>query len=248
MLKAIFFDMDGTIVDTEKDGHRVAFNKAFQQTGLNAEWSIPEYSQLLQVAGGKERMKFYFRGKGKKYLSRDVMTEEFIQQLHQLKTKIFISMIESGELPLRPGIKRIMKEANEEGIKIGICTTSNEKAAQAIADTLLKDIDMSFILAGDIVRNKKPAPEIYNLALQEAGVTNTEAIVIEDSGNGVIAAKRARLKVIATINEYTKDEELSQADLVLTCLGDEQEDTGLIVGNIKFSNKRISLNDIIEWF
>jgi len=112
-LKAIFFDMDGTIVDTEKDGHRVAFNEAFSRSGIQAEWSVEEYHQLLQIAGGKERMKYYFQNKGQKSISQEKSLDELVQQLHLLKTEIFVSLIETGMLPLRPGIKRIMKEANE---------------------------------------------------------------------------------------------------------------------------------------
>jgi HAD superfamily hydrolase (TIGR01509 family) len=237
-LKAIFFDMDGTIVDTEKDGHRVAFNQAFALSGIQAEWSVEEYHQLLQIAGGKERMKFYFQNKGKKYLPLEKSLDDLVQQLHLLKTELFISLIENGMLPLRPGIKRIMQEANEKGILVGICSTSNEKAVKAIANSLLAEIKIDLILAGDVVTKKKPDPEIYLLALKKTGFSANEALVIEDSENGVIAGKEAYIKVLATVNEYTKIEDLSRADAVVTSLGNENEKTLVLAGNLELNDQQ----------
>jgi HAD superfamily hydrolase (TIGR01509 family) len=238
-LKAIFFDMDGTIVDTEKDGHRVAFNEAFSRSGIKADWSVEEYHQLLQIAGGKERMKFYFQEEGKKYLSVEKPLDDLVQQLHLLKTEIFVSLIETGMLPLRPGIKRIMKEANERGILLGICTTSNEKAVKAIVNALLAEVKIDIILAGDVVTKKKPDPEIYLLALKKTGFSANEALVVEDSENGVIAGKEAHIKVLATVNEYTKNEDLSRADAVVTSLGNETEKAMVLAGYLELSDPQM---------
>ena len=244
-LKAIFFDMDGTIVDTEKDGHRVAFNEAFSRSGIKAEWSVEEYHQLLQIAGGKERMKFYFQGKGRECISQEKPLDELVQQLHLLKTEIFISLIETGMLPLRPGIKRIMKEANEKGIFLGVCTTSNEKAVKSIINSLLSEVRIDLILAGDVVTKKKPDPEIYLLALKKTGFSANETLVIEDSENGVIAGKEAKIKVLATVNEYTKNEDLSRADAVVTSLGNENEKTQLLAGNLMMKDHQmVHINDL----
>lgn len=246
-LKAIFFDMDGTIIDTEKDGHRVAFNEAFARIGITAVWDIVKYHQLLQIAGGKERMKFYFQGEGKKYLPAGKSIDDFVQQLHLLKTEIFVSLIESGKLPLRPGIKRIMEEANEKGILVGICTTSNEKAVRAIVNSLLADIKIDFILAGDIVTKKKPDPEIYLLALQKTGLPGNEVFVVEDSENGLIAGKAAGIKVLVTVNEYTKNENMTGADAVVTSLGNENEMAQALTGNLKLNDgQMIHINDLLE--
>ncbi len=246
-LKAILFDMDGTIVDTEKDGHRVAFNQAFAQSGIKAEWSVEEYHQLLQIAGGKERMKFYFQGEGRKYFPEGKSLDDLVQQLHLLKTELFISLIESSMLPLRPGIKRIMKEANEMGILIGICTTSNEKAVKSILNSLLAEIKIDLILAGDVVTKKKPDPEIYLLALEKTGFSANEVLVIEDSENGVISGKEAHIKVLATINEYTKNEDLSHADAVVSSLGNENEKTVVLAGNLMLrDHQMVHMNDLFE--
>jgi len=245
-LKAIFFDMDGTIIDTEKDGHRVAFNEAFVRLGINAEWDVAKYHQLLQIAGGKERMKFFFQGEGKEFLPAEKSIDDFVQQLHLLKTEIFVSLIESSKLPLRPGIKRLMQEANEKGILIGICTTSNEKAVKAIVNSLLSEIKIDFILAGDIVTKKKPDPEIYLLALQKTGLAGDEVLVVEDSENGLIAGKAAGIKVLVTVNEYTKNENMTGAEAVITSLGDENEKANVLAGDLKLiDNKMVHVRDLL---
>jgi HAD superfamily hydrolase (TIGR01509 family) len=245
-LKAIFFDMDGTIIDTEKDGHRVAFNEAFARLGINAEWDVAKYHQLLQIAGGKERMKFFFQEEGKNYFPVGKLIDDFVQQLHLLKTEIFVSLIESSKLPLRPGIKRLMQEANEKGILIGICTTSNEKAVKAIVNSLLTGIKIDLILAGDIVAKKKPDPEIYLLALQKTGLAGDEVLVVEDSENGLIAGKAAGIKVLVTVNEYTKNENMTGADAVVTSLGDENEKAQVLAGSLELTdNKKVHVRDLL---
>ncbi|MCG6878835.1 MAG: HAD-IA family hydrolase [Deltaproteobacteria bacterium] len=227
-LRGIFFDQDGVIIDTEKDGHRVAFNEAFKAFGYDFLWDVEHYHRLLQIAGGKERMRHYFEEKG----SFEELTEdernEFIKELHKKKTEIFISLIASGKLPLRTGIKRIMKEAMEEGLKLGVCTTANERSASAIANGLLKDIRFEFVLAGDVVKKKKPDPEIYLLGLEKSGLDPRQCIVVEDSRNGILAAKAAGLRVVATTNVYTEREDLSDADIILTSLGDPDDEKGVL--------------------
>lgn len=227
-IKAVFFDQDGVIIDTERDGHRVAFNETFKEFGFNTEWEVEYYHELLQIAGGKERMKHHLHKQG---FGKEVKLEEedeLIKALHKRKTAIFIELIESGKLPLRPGIHRLMQEAMQAGLILGVCTTSNERAAHTVAYKILNDIKFDFVLAGDIVSKKKPDPEIYNLALSKANVKSEECIVIEDSRNGVLAAKAAGMHVVATTNVYTEKEDLSEADLIVTCLGDPQGDRGVL--------------------
>jgi len=225
-IKALIFDQDGVIIDTERDGHRVAFNRTFKEFGYDFEWDVEKYHELLQVAGGKERMRHYLHTEG---FGVEVKPEEegkLIKKLHKRKTEIVIGLIESGELPLRPGVKRLMKEAMDAGLTVGVCTTSNERAAHAVAYNILKDVKFDFVLAGDVVSKKKPDPEIYNLALQRTGLQPEECIVVEDSRNGVLAAKAAGMHVVATTNVYTEREDLSEADIVVTCLGDPGGEKG----------------------
>jgi len=219
-LKAVFFDQDGVIIDTERDGHRVSFNETFQEFGYSFEWGVDEYHELLQISGGKERMKHYLqtKGFGKPVPPQEV--DDLIARMHKRKTALFIEMVESGRLPLRPGIHRFMREAMAAGLRLGVCTTSNEKAANAIAYQILKDITFEVVLAGDVVEKKKPAPDIYNLALEKTGLRPQDCFVVEDSRNGVLAARAAGMRILATTNVYTENEDLSPAEVIVSCLGD----------------------------
>ncbi len=225
-IKAVFFDQDGVIIDTERDGHRVAFNQTFKDFGYDFEWDVEYYHELLQVAGGKERMKHHLLTKGFGVEVKPEEVDELIIKMHKHKTAVFVKLIESGDLPLRPGVKRLMKEVNDAGLILGICTTSNERAAQAVVGGMLKEIKFEFVLAGDIVDNKKPDPEIYNLALEKSGIKPEESVVIEDSRNGVLAAAAAGLNIVATTNIYTASENLSDAQIIVTCLGDADGEKG----------------------
>jgi HAD superfamily hydrolase (TIGR01509 family) len=219
-IKAIFFDQDGVIIDTERDGHRVSFNMTFKEFGFTDEWGVEYYHDLLQIAGGKERMKHHMHTQG---FSRPVAPEEedeLVKAMHKRKTALFVELIETGKLPLRPGIHRFMREAMQAGLFIGVCTTSNEQAAKAVTEKILTDIKFDVVLAGDVVGKKKPDPEIYNLALSKAGLTPDECMVVEDSKNGVLAAKAAGMHVIVTTNGYTEKEDVNSGDIILTCLGD----------------------------
>jgi len=240
-IKAIIFDQDGVIIDTERDGHRVAFNETFKEFGFDFEWDVDYYHELLQVAGGKERMRHHLHTRG---FGREVKPEEedeLIKAMHKRKTEIFIELIKEGALPLRPGIKRIMKEAMNRGLKVGICTTSDEKAAHAVAYEILKDIKFEFVLAGDVVKKKKPDPEIYLLALKKGGLKAEECIVVEDSCNGLLAAKAAGMNVVVTTNHYTEKEDLREADIIVTCLGDPDGEKG----KLKQGGESINYNGVL---
>lgn len=225
-IKALIFDQDGVIIDTERDGHRVAFNQTFKEFGYDFEWDVEKYHELLQVSGGKERMRHYLHTEGFGVKVKPEEEDDLIKRMHKQKTETFIGLIESGKLPLRPGVKRLMQEAMDMGLTLGVCTTSNERAAHAVAYNILRDIKFDFVLAGDVVSKKKPDPEIYNLALQKTGLKPEECIVVEDSRNGVLAATAAGMNVVATTNVYTEREDLSDADIIVTCLGDPGGDKG----------------------
>lgn len=248
-IKAVFFDQDGVIIDTERDGHRVAFNETFKEMGFDVEWDVEYYHELLQVGGGKERMKHHLHTRG---FGKEVKPEEedqLIREMHKRKTTRFVELIESGKLPLRPGVHRFMQEVMQAGLILGICTTSNERAAQAIAYRILKDIHFDFVLAGDIVSKKKPDPEIYHLALSKTGLKPEECLVIEDSRNGVLAAKAAGMHVVATTNHYTENEDLSNADLIVTCLGDPQGERGVMTkGDLSGYDGVLHLESLIAYF
>ena len=220
MLKAIIFDCDGVLVDTEKDGHRVAFNKAFEAKGLGHEWSVQKYHELLQIAGGKERMRHFFNEVGWPDGVGD--RGAFILEMHKLKTDLFMQIIASGELPLRPGVARLVDEAIAENITLAVCSTSNERAVTLIVEKLLgpeRRQHFAAILAGDVVSKKKPDPEIYKLALKRLALEPDECLVIEDSRVGLLAAKAAGIKCLVTTNYYTIKEDTFEADIVVPELG-----------------------------
>jgi HAD superfamily hydrolase (TIGR01509 family) len=247
-IKAVLFDMDGVICDTERDGHRVSFNMTFKEFGFEDEWSVEQYHELLQVGGGKERMKHYWQTHG---FSRPVppdRIDQLVKDMHKRKTALYVELIKAGKLPLRPGVHRFMHEAGELGLKRAVCTTSNEQAATAMIEKLLSDIPFDLVLAGDIVSKKKPDPEIYNLALSRLDLKPEEAFAVEDSRNGVLAARNAGLHVVVTTNGYTEQEDVSAGDIIVTCLGDSAGDgCKLRKGNVPFDGM-LHVRDVVQAF
>jgi HAD superfamily hydrolase (TIGR01509 family) len=222
VVKAIIFDCDGVLVDTERDAHRVGFNLAFKQFGIDAEWSVELYGRLVLIAGGKERMRGYFDEFGwPAEAETDEQKDALILALHLAKTKITSEIVSS--LPVRPGILRIIDEAMAAGVKLGVCTTSNPKFIDAVLDLFGRERKayFSFVHAGDVVAKKKPAPDIYLLALETLGLPTHDCIVIEDSRNGLLAATRAGLTTLITTSTYTIDEDFDEAAKVVSELGDE---------------------------
>ena len=208
-------------MDTERDGHRAAFNRAFAARGLDTVWDVEKYHELLQVAGGKERIRHYFDESGWPEGIED--RDEWVAELHKLKTSLFMEIISSGELSLRPGIARLIDEAIAAGVILAVCSTSNERSVNLIVDKLLgagRRPYFSAILAGDVVSRKKPDPEIYLKCLQALGITSAEAVVVEDSRVGLMAALAAGITCLVTVNGYTAREDTSGAALVVSELGD----------------------------
>jgi HAD superfamily hydrolase (TIGR01509 family) len=249
-IKAIFFDQDGVIIDTERDGHRVSFNMTFKDYGFTDEWSVDYYHELLQIAGGKERMKHHLQTRGFSKPVQADQVDDLIKEMHKRKTAIFVDLIETGKLPLRPGIRRFMKEAMQAGLILGVCTTSNEQAAKAITGKILSDIKFDIVLAGDVVSKKKPDPEIYNLALSKTGLKPDEVVVVEDSKNGVLAAKAAGTHVVVTTNYYTAQEDVSGGDIIVTCLGDPDGEKGSLVkgGEQLQYDGVLHVNQVVDYF
>ena len=248
-IKAVFFDQDGVIIDTERDGHRVSFNMTFKEFGFTDEWSVEYYHELLQIAGGKERMKYHWKTKGFSKPMTEAEIDALIPQMHKRKTALFVELIETGKLPLRPGVHRFMKEAMEAGIKIGVCTTSNEQAAKAITEKILSDIHFDIVLAGDVVKNKKPDPEIYNLALEKLGLKPEEVMVVEDSKNGVKASKAAGIQTIVTFNGYTEKEDIEAGDIIVSCLGDpDGEKAKMRKGGLANFDGVVHVKDVMALF
>ena len=222
MIKALIFDCDGVLVDTERDAHRVGFNLAFKQMGIDAEWDVELYGRLLLVAGGKERMRAYFDEFGWPAGSEtEEQRDELILALHKTKTQITSELVAS--LPVRPGVLRIIDEARAAGVRLGVCTTSNPKFIDAVLDLFgpERKAAFEFVHAGDVVAKKKPAPDIYLLALETLGLAPHECMVVEDSRNGLLAATGAGFPTLITTSTYTVDEDFTGAVRIVPELGDE---------------------------
>ncbi|MCW8905670.1 MAG: HAD family hydrolase [Sedimenticola sp.] len=222
-LQALLWDVDGTLADTERDGHRVAFNRAFQQMGLDWDWDVELYGRLLQVTGGKERIRYYLDEFNRAW-ERPSDLDSFITELHRRKSQLFVSLMVGGEIPLRPGVSRLVNEAKQAGLKLAIVTTTTP----ANVDALLRQYFpaegrpvFDLIAAGDVVPHKKPAPDIYLWALERLGLGADQCAALEDSHHGLRAARDAGLKtVVITVNGYTADEDFSDATLVVDQLGE----------------------------
>lgn len=224
-LKAVLFDVDGTLADTEQDGHRPAFNAAFNEFDLSWHWDISLYGELLQVTGGKERIRFFIEKYMPGELNRNNL-EEWIADLHKTKTRHFKRLMEQGDIPLRPGVKRLIHELRREKIKIAIATTTTpENVSYLLQSTLGKDaIDFFDVIgAGDIVPQKKPAPDIYFWVLNQLKLEPSQCIAIEDSENGLRAARAAGLQTLITVNNYTRQQNFDGAVAVLSDLGEPDQ-------------------------
>ncbi|MBF0265405.1 MAG: HAD family hydrolase [Gammaproteobacteria bacterium] len=221
-LQALIFDIDGTVADTEKDAHLVAFNQAFKDAGLDWNWSVELYGDLLSVTGGKERIKYYLE-KFNTDFEKPENFDEFVANLHAVKTEKYKQLMADGKVPLRPGVERLIQGAKDAGIRLAIATTTTPANVTALlVNTLGKESEQWFevIAAGDIVPAKKPAPDIYDYALEKLNLDAKDCIAFEDSENGLASSKGANLKTIITINDYTHDHDFTNADIVLSDLGE----------------------------
>jgi HAD superfamily hydrolase (TIGR01509 family) len=227
-LQGLIFDVDGTLANTE-EGHRIAFNQAFEAAGLDWHWSVELYSQLLAIAGGKERVQHYLRKYQPDFKASQDLSD-FIAYIHQLKTNYYLELLQNGTIQLRPGVKRLITEARDAGISMAIATTSILPNVIALLEKYLDLSWFEIIAAGDIVSAKKPAPDIYNYVLDKMKLPVQNLLVFEDSDNGLIAATAAGLKTIVTVNNYTQQQDLRQAILVVSDLGEPEQPCGVIQG------------------
>ena len=236
-MTALIFDCDGVLADTEQFGHLPAFNAMFRDLGLPVLWSVEEYGRLLEIGGGKERMASlltpsFVAAAG---LPRDAEGQAAeVARWHRRKTEIYTSLVADGRLPARPGIRRIIVAAQDAGWTLAVASTSAEASVRAILEHAIgKERSRRFdlILAGDVVPHKKPAPDIYELALTQLAVPPETVLVIEDSRNGLLAATAAGLRCLVTVNGYTEHEDSREAMLVVSSLGDPDGEATKVLAN-----------------
>jgi len=232
MLQAILFDVDCTMADTERDGHRVAFNLAFREAGLDWHWDVPTYGELLAVTGGKERIR-HFIDNYAPTLPEVPELSEWIAGLHKAKTAHYLELLRQGEIPLRPGVARLIDEARQTGMRMAITTTTTPENVTGLLRATLGDDSpgwFELIAAGDVVPAKKPAPDIYTWALERMQLSPDETIALEDSANGVRSARAAGVPVVVTINDYTAGDDFDGAIAVHTHLGEPDHPAGTLAG------------------
>ena len=238
-LEALLFDVDGTLADTERDGHRVAFNRAFAAAGHDWEWSPDLYGELLAIAGGKERIRHYL-DTGQPGFRFSGNPDEEIARLHRLKTAFYTRMLGEGSIPLRPGVERLLREARDAGLRLAVATTTTPANVEALLTHTIGAEAMGWfdvVAAGDIVPNKKPAPDIYFWAMEQLQLGPDRCLAFEDSENGVHAVRDAGLRsLVITTNGYTRDHDFGGATLVLDQLGEPESPCRVVAGEIAPAN------------
>ena len=221
-LKALIFDVDGTLADTERDGHRVAFNLAFKEAGLDWQWNVNTYGLLLKVTGGKERIRYFIEDFLRTF-EAPADLDAFIRQLHQSKTHHYLALLKTGAIPLRPGVERLLKEAHSAGLRLAIATTTTPENVTTLLGATLGPESIGWfevIAAGDVVDHKKPAPDIYHYAMQQMNLTAADCLAFEDSENGLLSSLQSGVKTVVTVNDYTRQHGFSGAAIVLDKMGE----------------------------
>ena len=225
-MTALLFDCDGVLADTERYGHLPAFNLMFDELGVPAQWSEDDYAEKLKIGGGKERMASMFREPG--FTERagipddEAARKDLLAQWHKSKTAHFKQLVADGKIPPRSGIHRIVNGALDAGWTVAVCSTSAEESVRAVFERAAGPDAAQKVtfFCGDIVPAKKPAPDVYLLAVEKLGLDKADTLVVEDSRNGLLAATAAGLHCLVTVNGYTRDEDMSEATLVVSELGD----------------------------
>jgi len=250
-MKALVFDCDGVLADTERDGHRPAFNATFAAFGVPVRWSPEEYGEKLRVGGGKERMATLFADpQVMESADLPIDPEEqqaLLREWHRHKTDVYKDIVRSGELPTRPGIARLVDEAMAAGWALAVASTSAEESVRAVLEQAVgRDRAQRFVVvAGDVVPRRKPDPAVYALTLERLGARPEEAVAVEDSRNGLLAAVGAGMPCVVTVSNYTAGEDMGEAALVVSSLGDPGEPMNVLANRSPaHPGQKITLKDL----
>ncbi|HEX6539023.1 MAG TPA: HAD-IA family hydrolase [Candidatus Dormibacteraeota bacterium] len=217
MLEAVIFDLDGTLVDSERDGHRVAFNRAFEDFGLPDRWEPDYYGELLHTTGGLRRIDQHLAARGMPEADR----ERLVPKLHARKTELFRTMIADGVMQPRPGVRRFLDDLAAHGLRLAVATTGTKSGVLPLITGLFGADRFEVVITRDEAPALKPDPTAYVEALKGLRLQPDAAIAVEDSRNGIVAAVAASLRCVVVVNTYTKDHDMSGADLVVDGFGDD---------------------------
>ncbi len=217
-MTGLLLDFDGTLAETERSGHRVAYNAAFAELGLPYHWDEALYGKLLAVAGGKERLAHYFKHERDERLSPEAL-QALVTRIYALKQRRFGEL--TGKIPLRPGVRRLILAARAAGLRLAIVTTASPDGVEALLKHHpgVRDC-FELIAAGDVVPHKKPAPDIYRWALERMRLDTNACLAVEDSHIGLRASLDAGIRTLVTVSAYTLDEDFTGAVAVLSDLGE----------------------------
>lgn len=245
-MKALIWDVDGTLAETERDGHRVAFNRAFEDLGLPWHWDVPHYGRLLAVTGGRERLLHDMT------LRSDAPVpgherEALARELHARKNRHYADQVTRGGIALRGGVEALMAEASDQGLLMAIATTTTRSNVDALMRAHVGPDWRRFfqaVVCGDDVQRKKPDPEVYLRALQLLGVPPLQALALEDSPGGVAAARAAQVPVLVTRSVYFADATLEGAVAIGPGLDERRGWRPALPGH---GEGRVTLADLRQW-
>ncbi|MBW3649841.1 MAG: HAD-IA family hydrolase [Actinobacteria bacterium] len=224
-LQGVIFDVDGTLVDSERDGHRVAFNLAFRELGLPYEWGPELYGELLAITGGQQRLHAYLEQQG----VPEEVREEQVPRLHHRKTELFQQLIAEGRVLARPGAERLLDELAEAGIPVAVATTGSRAWVDPLLERLFGADRFSVVITGDEAPVRKPDPSAYFMTLEELALEPSAVVAIEDSRNGLEAARAAGLHCAVVVNDYTRAQDFGGAAVVLDGFGAPEDPAALLL-------------------
>ena len=231
-LKAIIFDVDGTLAATEET-HRQAFNAAFKEFNIPFQWSVFEYIELLDISGGKERILKFLQSK--EYIApENGNLRNHTLKVHQRKSEIYREKLIAGHIGLRNGVERLIKEAKDKGISMAIATSTSTANVETVLKSALGEDALSYfetLVSCDLVADKKPSPAVYQYALANLGLKPENCVVIEDTSNGNRSALAAGIQTVISTHPLTADEDFTGASLVIDQLGEPENNFAVSSGN-----------------